>query len=379
MKTVMVTKFAPMPANGGGRQRSLALVKRLAEMGEVTLCAYDDGGIDRRGLERLGVRLELAPWPPPRREVVRALGRTGSISTARFYSKALHACVLRAGEGSPVDLLQVEYAQLAPALDWIPARLAVIDFHNVESNLAMSYAKARSALRSLPYRAESWSLGRVERRAVQAADISVVVSDIEARRLRGGSRAALVCPNGWEPGPALAPSNEPTVIFVAVLGWPPNAQAARWLLAKVWPLVRRRVPDATLLLVGKDPPADLRSDVGNGVAVVGSVPDVRPFLARARVSVAPLLAGGGTRLKILESLDAGRPVVATRVAAEGLDDLCSDGLVLADSAEEIADELAALLLDPDLAARLGAAGNVAIAQRHSWDEALSPLLRLLRS
>lgn len=376
----MLTKFAPLPADAGGRQRSLAIMRRLARRGEVTLCAYDDGRADRAGLEAMGVRLELAPWRPSARETVAGLARSASLSAARFHSQALQGALRRALEPGAIDVLQVEYAQMAPAAAWVPAKVRVVDFHNVESNLALSYARARPMLASLPYRAESLALRRIEAAAVARADLSVVVSEVEARRLVGGRAAPLVCPNGWEPGPALPASPEKVAIFVAVLGWPPNAQAARWLLGEIWPLVRDRVPDARLLLVGKNPPADLAvAAERTGAEIVGPVPDVRPYLAAARVSVAPLLAGGGTRLKILEALDAGRPVVATPLAAEGLEDLAGEGLSLASGAQEVASRLAELLSDPARAEAEGKAGNRAIAARHSWDDALAPLFSALDS
>jgi glycosyltransferase involved in cell wall biosynthesis len=97
-------------------------------------------------------------------------------------------------------------------------------------------------------------------------------------------------------------------------------------------------------------------------------------MARARVALAPLRSGGGTRLKILEALDAGRPVVATRLGAEGLEALAGEGLSLVDDPEDMAEEIAALLQDADRANQLGRRGNAAVAAHYSWDRTLSPLL-----
>jgi polysaccharide biosynthesis protein PslH len=134
------------------------------------------------------------------------------------------------------------------------------------------------------------------------------------------------------------------------------------------------VPGARLLLVGRDPAARVRALTGPGVEVTGTVPEVRRHLAAARVAVAPLLSGGGSRLKVLEALEAGRPVVATAVGAEGLEHLAGRGLVVADGARPFAEALTGLLADPARAERLGAVGREAVHREHAWERTLQPLL-----
>jgi glycosyltransferase involved in cell wall biosynthesis len=214
----------------------------------------------------------------------------------------------------------------------------------------------------------------LERRATEAFDTLVVVSAHERRRLGGRQGTVVVCPNGWDSSAPLPPAPTPTVAFVATMGWPPNTDAALWLGRDIWPDVRRRVPGARLLLVGRDPPTAVREMASESVEVSGSVADVVPYMAQTRVAVAPLRSGGGTRLKILEALGAGRPVVATSVGVDGLEDLVGRGVVVGDDARTIADALVALLEDAPRATALGALGHDAVAGDHSWDSALAPLL-----
>jgi glycosyltransferase involved in cell wall biosynthesis len=122
----------------------------------------------------------------------------------------------------------------------------------------------------------------------------------------------------------------------------------------------------------------VRELVCSDITVTGTVPDVRPFLAQAKVAVAPLLSGGGTRLKVLEALDAGRPVVATPIGAEGLEDLIGHGVIVADTAERMSAAICDLLADDDRAEELGARGRRAVAERYAWDVTLEPLLRHIR-
>jgi polysaccharide biosynthesis protein PslH len=372
----MVTKYLPLPADSGGKQRSLAILERLAKLGSVVLCAFDHDAADRDGLAAMGVEVRSVPWNPTPGSIARGIVRTGSGSAARFWDARL-AAMVRAAAARPADVLQVEYATLAPYLRGVPARLRVLDLHNVESDLAASYARSTGPLRALPVWCEALALRRLERAALRRVDVAVVASRRDQARLPRSSAEVLLCPNGWEPGPPLPAAVDPVVIFVALFGWRPNADAAVWLAEQVWPLVRRRRPDARLFLVGRSPAPQVRRLAGPDITVTGTVPDVRPFLARAQVAVAPLLSGGGTRLKVLEALDAGRPVVATGVGVEGLEDLIGRGVVVADTPEQMSTTLCDLLADSGRAQTLGAQGRATVADRYAWDATLAPLLRRL--
>lgn len=373
----MVTKFVPLPDNDGGKQRALAVATRLAQRAEVVLCAYDDGDGDVAGLKRLGIDVRSVPWRPSATSAARGVLRTRSISAGRFYSPELVDEVRRAASEGPVDVLQVEYLQMVPVARQVSARRRVLDLHNVESALVRSYAHVGRGPKGLLAHAEAAALGAMERALMPSFDTVLVVSERERHRLPAGVGNVLVCPNGKDPDPGgpLPPASTPTAVFVATLGWAPNVDAAVWFGEDVWPEVHRRTPDARLLLVGRDPSASVRALASSSVEVSGTVSDVRPYLAKARVAVAPLRSGGGTRLKILEALDGGRPVVATSVAVDGLEDLIGEGVVVADDPESMIEAVSGLLNDPDRASALGRAGHEAVAARHTWDVALAPLLQ----
>jgi glycosyltransferase involved in cell wall biosynthesis len=373
----MVTKFVPLPDNDGGKQRALAVATRLAERAEVVLCAYDDGEGDVAGLKRLGIDVRSVPWRPTAGRAARGVLRTRSVSAGRFYSPELVDEVQRAASEGPVDLLQVEYLQMVPVARGVAAARRVLDLHNVESALVRSYAKVGRGPRGIVAHAESAALAAMERSLLPSFDTVVVVSERERHRLPAGVRHVLVCPNGRDPDPAgpPPPAPTPTAAFVATLGWAPNVDAALWFGEQVWPEVLRRTPEAHLLLVGRDPAPPVRALASSSVEVSGTVSEVRPYLAQTRVAVAPLRSGGGTRLKILEALDAGRPVVATSIAVDGLEDLIGEGVVVADDAPSMIDAVSGLLADGDRAAALGRAGHAAVAARHTWDVALAPLLQ----
>jgi glycosyltransferase involved in cell wall biosynthesis len=375
----MLTKFLPLPDNNGGLQRSLAIARRLAELGEVVLFGYDDGTADHQGLRDLGIDVRSVPWHVTPGSVLSGLARTQSFSSARFWSAAAAETVRRAAAEKSLDLLQVEYQQMVPLAAGIHAKTSVLDLHNVESALVDSYAQARRGFEAAGLRAEAVALRRMERRTIKRFDHVAIVSEQERKRLPEGVRSVLVCPNGRDPSAVLPPAPDPTVAFVATMGWRPNIDAALWLGRDIWPLVVAQVPQARLLLVGRDPAPSVLALARDNLQVTGTVPDVTPYLAESRVVVAPLRAGGGTRLKLMEALDVGRPVVATSVGCEGAEDLVGRGVVVADTAKSLADAIASLLLDPARASELGQAGHNAVSAEHTWDRALAPLLQAVRA
>lgn len=372
----MVTQYVPLPADSGGKQRALAVLERLARRGSTTVVAFDDGRADAAGLAQRGVSVRAIPEPTGRIAPLVGGLRTGSVYAGRSWSRALEELV-GASADRDIDLLVIEATQMAPYASAASARLQVLDMPNIESVLIRSHGAIRSVLKRPAYGLESLALRRWEKRIRRTFDAVCVVSDIDRERLPTGPSRVLVCPNGWDTTPPLALSEEPAAAFVALLSWAPNAEAVRWLGTEVWPRVRAALPDARLLLVGRDPGAPVRAFAGDGVEVSGTVADVRPWLARSAVGLAPLRSGGGSRLKILESLDAGRPVVATSIGAEGLEDLVGRGVVVADNPGQFADQVVALLRDQERARALGLEGRRAVQAQYTWDSTLAPLFTWL--
>jgi glycosyltransferase involved in cell wall biosynthesis len=148
------------------------------------------------------------------------------------------------------------------------------------------------------------------------------------------------------------------VVFVGSLDWLPNVDGLQWFVADVWPLVRREHPEARLRLVGRNPNPEIQKLAEHsGVEVVGPVPDTRPWLAEAEVSIVPLRIGGGTRLKVFEAMAMGLPVASTPLGAEGLQVESGVNLMLAEGADRLAESVVQLLRSPQLRRTLGEAAR----------------------
>lgn len=189
----------------------------------------------------------------------------------------------------------------------------------------------------------------------------VVVSKLD---LRHDETSDLV-PNGVdveELKPTPEPDGPPTLLFTGTMNHPPNSEGVEWFVREILP----RVPEAPLLVVGRNPPESVTKLASNRVEVTGAVPDVRPYFQQATVVVVPLLAGGGTRLKILEAFAAGRAVVSTSIGAEGLEVEHEKHLLTADGATEFADATARLLGDRALRERLTTEARRLVEDRYDW-------------
>jgi glycosyltransferase involved in cell wall biosynthesis len=169
------------------------------------------------------------------------------------------------------------------------------------------------------------------------------------------------------------------VLFFGALDYYPNHDAVLHLLRSAWPPIAARHPDARLVIVGQKPPPEILAFRGPRVEVTGRVDDVRPHLAAAAVTIAPLRVGGGTRFKILEAMAMGRPVVSTTLGAEGIEAAPGRHLLIADDDASFAAAVGRVLDDAPLADELGRAGRALVEERYSWDAAARSMEALYRS
>lgn len=221
-----------------------------------------------------------------------------------------------------------------------------------------------------------------ERRAMSHADRTFVCSVLDRDYLR---RTMLVdgieaIPNAVERvDPAPLP-DAPTALFLGSLVYPPNRNAAVYLMREIWPRVRREISDAKLVVAGLKPEAVPGSeDPPHGVEFSGFVEDLNPLYAGTRVVCAPIFAGGGTRIKIVEAAAHGRPVVATTLGAEGIELENDHQILLRDDPDAFADAVVDLMRDGDRARRVGEAGRAAVARTYDRDRIVERIREIVAS
>ena len=249
----------------------------------------------------------------------------------------------------------------------------VADTHNVEFDVhRRTAASADSVLRRLYAACQCPSTRWEERRSGTRVHLLMATStrdrDLFERELELPHVA--VIPNGIDLAefqPAAARERWPIILFSGLMSYYPNQQGIRWFLDSVFPSVLRQVPEAKLVVAGAAPPAWLRSRQNKSVEVTGRVADMRPYIAGARVVIAPLMIGGGTRVKILEAQAMAKPVVSTSLGAEGLAQRHDESILIGDDAASFAGHVVRLLTDPTAAARVAHNGRRHVVDHFDWD------------
>jgi glycosyltransferase involved in cell wall biosynthesis len=391
---MFLSPFPPSLDGAHGGSRVIAqLLDRMAERHRVALMCLrhpEDPPVDIGLYARLDLvveveRPETARSPKARaRRGVRARLRLlrgtplWAIELERGVFRERLSEVLR--EWRP-DVLQVEYTAMGVYLRNLDALnlVTVLGEPDPPTSAAIDLGRAtRRArlLRRLDVRA--WK--RFEREMLSLFDAAVVFTDRDVRTLTALSPGTEVVriPFGTE----FAERSFDTdvggddVLFVGNFVHPPNVDAADRLVRSIFPLVRMRHPSASLHVVGDNAPAGLRNARRDGIVVTGRVPDLIPYIERAAVVAAPIRFGGGMRVKVCEALSAGRPVVASRLAAEGLDVADGEQLLLAETDDEFAEQIARLLADRELRSLLGARARAWAQENLTWRSAIEAHERL---
>jgi polysaccharide biosynthesis protein PslH len=370
MRILVCAAEAPLPPLNGFRAQLSHLLSELAGDHELRVAAFVHPG--QEGEPPPGVELVRLPGARPRgRAVLRAARHGLPLGVAATADEMRRAASQLLAE-RPADLVHVAgsaLAAIAPSLGGTPAVLAALDAWHL--NRAAAAARAPALLRGL-YRLDERRVRRFGTHAYRPFDAVVFVSDEDARAARelDPSIRAEVIPNGVDAEAFRPDETQPEpglIVFTGAMGWAPNALAAEFLVRRVLPIVRRRVPAARVALVGRSPgPEVLALTAIEGVEVTGEVPDLRPWLRRASAYACPMTTGTGIKNKLLEAMACGAACVATPLACQGI--AATDGaeLLLAADEQSFASALVRVLGDPELGRRLGEGARSLVLERHRW-------------
>jgi glycosyltransferase involved in cell wall biosynthesis len=284
------------------------------------------------------------------------------------------------GDGD-YDVVQLEHTLLAPCLERIPPKSrSVLSLHNVSTYQHLSMAKAaKSARTRAMLLAEAWLQRQIESSYVPRFDQVVVVSEDERRLVRrlAPNASVTVVPQGVDlvTRRPLPDDGVPgTLLFVGNLEYPPNADAVVEFCRQTLPLVRERIPEVNLVVVGPGAPREVRALNSDKVEIVGRVERLEPSYARSQVVVVPLRAGGGSRLKVLEAMAFGRCVVSTPFGVTGLAVIDGREVLLGEPGASLARQLERALLDSPLRCQVAERGRRFVEREHSWDASAERLL-----
>jgi sugar transferase (PEP-CTERM/EpsH1 system associated) len=390
-----VLQLAPRvcwPLDTGAKLRNYHLGRVLSEHAQVSLLAFVHDGepfaIPGNFYKRvLTVRRE--PGYTFTKLLRGVVGRTPLPLlnyTTDSMSQALEGLLAQ----SDFDIVQVESIHLMGYLPMIRAAqrrpLIICDWHNIESELMSRYREREGNLLRRAYAQRTARLMRnFEQRALDEFDAQITVSERDAERLRKlNSKARIfVIENGvdaphysdeqLEQAHAVPRTKQVTrdspnrIVFVGSMNYHANVDGVVSFSREVWPRLRQRRPDLTFTIVGRDPSPEVRElESAPGLEVTGTVEDVRPYYREAIAAIVPLKVGGGSRLKILEAMAAGVPVISTTLGAEGLEVTHDENILIADTNEEMIEAIMRLLERPEDRKQLGGVGRTLVSNRYDW-------------
>jgi sugar transferase (PEP-CTERM/EpsH1 system associated) len=389
LKILYICHRFPFPPKRGGKIRPFNMIRHLSATGhEVTVAslARTRGEAEEgRGIAPHCARFEMAMISNPVQaaRMVLRLPTLVPSSMGYFYSPDLARKVRGLLERERFDLIFVHCSSVAQYVARARGTPKILDFGDMDSQKWMEYARYKPFPLSAGYWLEGRKLEREERRLAGLFDLCTATTRAEWETLEG-LRAGVATdwfPNGVDNGyffPTGEPYDADTICFVGRMDYYPNQECMYDFCAMVLPRIQARRPQTKLLIVGADPSAQVRKLAQRpGITVTGSVPDVRPYLQRSALMVAPLNIARGTQNKILEAMAAGVPVVTSRAAAGGVDAVAHEHFLVANAPEEYAAAVLRILEDRSERVRLAAAGRARMLSHHAWERSMQRLDRII--
>lgn len=389
MDILWLSHLVPYPPKGGAPQRSYHLLRETARRHSVHLVAFNqrallptEAALEHavRELSRLCASVSVLPIPADASPTRRMLTAGASVGRALPYellwleSGRMEAELRRLAAERSYAVVHVDTIGMMPYRAAFAGTPTVLNHHNVESHMAADRATGEWGVARLFFRQESRKIARVERALCPAATVNVTVSALDSDRLRRQvpGLAIVEVENGvdvdyFRPGVS-GRAERGGLVFAGSLNLHANREAVLFLVREVWPLLAADRRPRTLTVIGRDPPPELVAAAQRDprIRVTGWVDDVRPFLDEAAIYVCPLRHGGGTRLKVLDALAMGKPLVASAFAVEGQDLVDGRHYLRAETGREFASQILRLEGDAQRRKALAAAGRDVMERRFAW-------------
>jgi len=383
MKILWVNPNFLHPTNKGGQIRTLEMLKRLKARHEIHYATFEapHGSEGPARAHEYATRLHTFPHrihskrsPRFLLELAAGLFSEMPLAISRFYSAPMKTAVAELIRSERFDVQICDFLVSAP--HFLSLSDVILFQHNVETMLWRRHADtAADPLRKRYFDLQARRMFRYERRACREAAKVIAVSEADVTTMRslfGATRLDFVG-TGVDLEYFASAGDHPRsadLVFVGSMDWLPNIDGVKWFVGEILPLIRAKRPDVSVAIVGRSPQPEITALAANDprITLTGTVPDIRPYLWGSSVSIVPLRIGGGTRLKIYESMAAGVPVVSTVIGAEGLP--VSDGrtILLRDSPTAFAAGCLDLLANASDRTLMARAAWEFVAESFSWEQ-----------
>ncbi|HEU5012891.1 MAG TPA: glycosyltransferase family 4 protein, partial [Roseiflexaceae bacterium] len=376
----VLSPWIPYPPHSGGTAHIVGALRQLSHAYRIHLYALSAEPAPPVSPLLDSTCEVVKTFPRPRRP------RRGLAPPAVYQERSpeLIAYLRREWATAPPDLVQLEHTSMAQYVH-LAREYGIPTVCTAQVVAFLAQIRRARRERHAALRARRWlgalSLWIYELRTLPLCDLVVTLSTEDAAELRRWLPRLPVAyvPSGVDlAGHPVRFNLQATdeVLFVGSYQHPPNVEGALWLAREVWPLVRRARPSACLTLAGRAPTSEIQALAANDIHIPGTLDDLGPLYARSSVMVAPIFWGSGVRIKILDSLAAGLPLVTTAAAAEGINLIEGESALFAERPEDFAAAIVRLLDNDALRTRLSAAGRAVIERDYDWERVGTRLIGL---
>ncbi|PDW04628.1 glycosyltransferase family 4 protein [Candidatus Viridilinea mediisalina] len=385
MRILLLTQVLPFPPDAGPKIKTYHLLQYLGKHHEVTLVSLIRSAQEEAHAEVLRKLCSAVYTIPLQRSRLRdayylatSMLRRDSFLMRRDHSDELHAFLHGLTRRQHFDIIHADQLNMAQFAVDLPGGARVIDQHNAVWTIVQRMAEHSPYPRRVGLELEARHLRRYEARICARFDGMLAVSQpdlafLELAAAEVGVRlpATAVIPiavDALSEAPVRRVAQPRTILSMATMFWPPNVDGVLWFAHEVYPLIKAAVPDAEFAVVGARPPAQVRQlgSADPSIHVTGYVADPQPFLQQAAALIVPVRAGGGMRVKILEALARGLPIVSTTIGYEGIRLQPGEHLLVGDTPQAFAAAVIELLRHPSLGQRLAKAGRSLAAEVYDW-------------
>jgi sugar transferase (PEP-CTERM/EpsH1 system associated) len=391
MNVLFACHRVPFPPKRGGKIRPFNIIRHLTDSGHsvtvASLARNEAEAAEAAGLKDhcAEVLLEVIPDASAWARMLAWVPTTRPSSFAYFHSPRLMRRVAERLSSGTFDLAFAHCSSAAPYLAGARGMTRILDYGDMDSQKWREYARYQRFPLSAGYQLETVKLERTERLLSQNVDLCTATTrgELESLRALGVTTTSDWFPNGVDAqffAPDATAYDSNLICFVGRMDYFPNQQAVTTFCDSILPEIQKGLPAARFCIVGADPtPAIRKLGERPGVSVTGSVPDVRPHVRRAALTVAPLEIARGTQNKILESMALGVPVICSPQASGGVDAIPGQHLLVAGSLPEWVASVSRLLTDSAQRAALASAGRERVLSHHSWSASMRRLDTLIAS
>jgi sugar transferase (PEP-CTERM/EpsH1 system associated) len=386
MKILWIKTDFLHPTTRGGQIRTLEMLRRLHTRHEVHYICFDDPSAQEgpARVHEYSTQAYAVPHNPPEKrlsslaflaQLAKGLISPLPVAVNRWRSTAMRDKIAQVCAQNKFDVVVCDFLFPAPNLPEL--KDCVLFQHNVEAMIWHRHAgQASWFAKKLYFQLQARRMSAYEYKVCASVRRVVAVSDADATMMRElyGVKDVRAVATGvdldyFHPPESTSQLAKFDLVFIGSMDWMPNVDGVQWLASDILPLIYARRPATTVAIVGRKPSPPVLALAANDsrITVTGTVADVRPFLWGSQVSIVPLKVGGGTRLKIFESMAARVPVVSTTIGAEGLHVTGGRDIVLADSAQAFAEACLQLLTTPARANQIADAAFALVKDNYGWD------------